>query len=57
MKVTMSQQELHEYISTYDQDRERDDALIRPDLKAPSGWCVYVALNHWDIRIPIEVEG
>ncbi len=56
MRVVMTQAELDSHIKTYDEDRNRDDALIRIDMASPSGWSVYVGLNHWDVKIPIVIE-
>jgi hypothetical protein len=57
VKLTMTRQELDKYVSRYDQDHDTDDALVHPDSDSPSGWSVYVQLNHWDTFIPIIVEG
>ena len=54
MKVVMGQAELDRHIRRHAEDSERGDALIRP---YENGWAVYVPMNHWDIFIPIVVEG
>lgn len=56
MKVVMTQTELDRCIKEHDR-YHGDDCLVQPDKGAPSGWSVYVRMNHWDKSIPIIVEG
>jgi len=56
MKVVMTRVELDNHVKNYDKNVERDDSLVHRDTKSPTGWSVYVRMNHWDILLPIHVE-
>lgn len=56
MRVVMTKKELESHIKGYREAEQTNDALITPDKEAPSGWSVYVMMNHWDKTIPITVE-